>query len=99
MAEAEDGVRALERISAAEKRGESYDLILSDFRMPKMGGAELLQHLRERGSAMAERVVFVTADHVPKTNESTMRLGEAAVLLKPFDLAHLVRFVEDSADA
>jgi two-component system cell cycle sensor histidine kinase/response regulator CckA len=44
--EADDGIRALERIEAEPT---AFDLVLLDMTMPNMGGAETLVALRERG--------------------------------------------------
>ena len=99
VALAGDGAHALERIEEAETRGEPYHLILSDLRMPRMGGVELLRHLRDHGSTMAGRVVFLTADTTGYTGANRALIEGTDVLLKPFNLTELNRFVEDAADA
>jgi len=47
--EARNGEEAVKLFDA---HGESIDLLLTDMRMPYMGGAELAHHLRERNKAL-----------------------------------------------
>jgi CheY-like chemotaxis protein len=53
----DDGREALSLLA-----GRSYDVILSDFRMPSMDGDELYRRIEQRWPHVARRVVFVTAD-------------------------------------
>jgi PAS domain S-box-containing protein len=66
---ATSGVEAL-----AELRRRSYDLVLSDVRMPGLDGPALLRRLQSEWPALAERVIFVTGD--------TLGLGAGSVLDK-----------------
>jgi PAS domain S-box-containing protein len=52
---ARDGVEALELIDASST---GFDLVLSDYAMPRMGGAELAGLLKERGDTMP--ILFVS---------------------------------------
>ncbi len=70
-------------------RERHYDLILSDLRMPGVGGMEFYERLRTKDPAMAERIVFMTGDLV---NEESSRFldGTANILLpKPFTIEAL----------
>ena len=88
---ARDGVEALYRI---EQR--TYDLIISDLRMPNLDGPGLYKTLREHYGQALPRVIFVTGhaeadDYVPFLAET----GDP-VLTKPFtveDLRTLVQWV------
>jgi len=88
---ARDGVEALYRI---EQR--TYDLIISDLRMPNLDGRGLHKALLERYGQDLPRVIFVTGhaeaeDFVPFLAET----GDP-VLTKPFsveDLRTLVQWV------
>jgi DNA-binding response OmpR family regulator len=76
VVEAEDGVRALERL-----RVESCDLILLDLLMPKMDGMELLRRLRADGSAVPS-VILTAHGSIPEAVEA-MKLGAIDFLAKP----------------
>ena len=83
--QAPDGAAALTMLDA-----KSYDVILSDLRMPGLGGEALMERLRERG--LSDTVIFMTGDAAG----AATRLGEAGVpvLLKPVELAEVARAVE-----
>jgi len=71
---------------------EPTDLIVSDVRMPGVGGLEILSGLRSLDSDLP--VILITAFGSWETHEEALRLGAAAVLDKPFavdELAALVR--------
>ncbi len=77
VGEAANGEEALE---AVEKYAPS--LIITDLKMPKMDGLEMLRRLRERGSGVY--VIILTAYDSFDYARSALRLGAADYLLKPF---------------
>lgn len=88
---AEDGVAALERIESAT---EPYDLILSDLRMPRVDGRNLLRRLRLRRPEYADRVVFVTGDVLaPEAQVPVQEKTGIPVVQKPFDLDQIRQVV------
>jgi PAS domain S-box-containing protein len=89
---AAEGAEALRMLDQAD-----YDVILSDLKMPGLGGEELLQLLRERGGGLERRLVFVTGD---AASGQAARLGSEAdlrVLVKPVRMEDLARVVEQVA--
>ena len=86
--EAADGAAALRMLEDS-----SFDVILSDIRMPGLGGEAMMECLRARG--LASRVVFMTGDAAG----AGARLGEAGipVLLKPIKLQEVAQAVEGLA--
>ena len=84
--EAADGVSALESLETS-----AFDLVITDLRMPRMDGFELLGKLRERGSA-APRVIVVTAHGSERHAVEAIKRGAYVknVWLKGDDLAAFV---------
>jgi two-component system response regulator HydG len=68
------------------------DLVITDIRMPRMSGLELLQLLVERAPDVD--VILMTAHDDLQTAASAMRDGAADFLVKPLDL-HQLRAVVD----
>jgi nitrogen-specific signal transduction histidine kinase len=81
VADGMDALRHLERID--------YDVILSDLRMPGLGGEELLERLRARGDGLERRLIFVTGDAAHGVGGTGV-----PVLVKPVRLEELSRAVE-----
>lgn len=91
---ARNGVEALEMMG-----GVSFDLVISDLKMPGMGGQELFDRVRERYPEMAGRMIFSTGDTVSRqTNEFLKRAG-ARCLQKPFEISEIKRVVEEILSA
>jgi two-component system response regulator PilR (NtrC family) len=63
------------------------DLVISDIRMPKMGGVELLGGLRQRDPSLP--VIVVTAFASAESAIQAMKLGALDYLTKPFKVAEL----------
>lgn len=81
--EADDGLAALEILDQ-----RSPDVIISDIRMPRMSGLELLEALQQRPNSAPVIMISGTADKVLLA-ETTLS-GAAAYLTKPIaDLAML----------
>jgi PAS domain S-box-containing protein len=87
--EAGDGHAAIAMI---DRNG--YDVILSDIRMPGLGGEGLLRNLLERG--LQNRVAFMTGD--ASGEGELMKQSGATVLLKPVELEAVARVVERLGD-
>jgi two-component system NtrC family sensor kinase len=76
---AEDGLKALALI--ADQR---YDLILSDLRMPQLGGEELFEKIRTTNPDLANRIVFVTGDTVSDESRRFLEGTGNRWISKPF---------------
>ncbi|MEY2161205.1 sigma-54-dependent transcriptional regulator [Rhodanobacter sp. FW106-PBR-LB-2-11] len=74
--EGEEALALLER--------ESCDLVLTDLRMPRMDGIELLKALRARGDEVP--VIVLTAYGTIETAVSAMKLGAADYIIRPFEI-------------
>lgn len=85
VVEAEDGVEALQMMVA----GQNCQLIVSDVRMPRMGGAQLARELLEQDRKVP--IIFMTGFAGSEDEERALdTLGEA-VLRKPFAPDELLR--------
>jgi CheY-like chemotaxis protein len=87
--ETADGGRMLVAIAAYYKDGRSptdLDLIVTDVRMPVVGGLDVFQSLRAAG--WTTPVIVVTGYESREVRDAAQRLG-AVVLPKPIDLAEL----------
>ncbi len=89
---ATDGEEAL-----AIAAGETFDLIISDLRMPRLGGREFYEELARRRSAMADRLVFSTGDTVRGDTLAFLESLGRPYLHKPFSLSELRRLLGEIA--
>ncbi len=71
--------------------------VITDVRMPVMGGIELQALLRARGSKVP--FVFITAFPEAVVRAQAMRDGATGFLSKPFDGPTLIKHVEAALDA
>jgi DNA-binding response OmpR family regulator len=80
---ADTGEEALTLLAA-----RSYDVVLTDFQLPGMDGAELYRRIGKQWPHLARRVAFVTG-RAP--NDLGLRSGDAPVpiLSKPFSFESL----------
>jgi DNA-binding response OmpR family regulator len=82
-------VAANGRLALEKLEGQTYDLIVSDLRMPELDGLGLYRELERRWPGLLRRVIIVTGtSDVPEYAEF---LAHAAVpvLSKPFDVRDL----------
>jgi CheY-like chemotaxis protein len=73
----------------------SYDLVITDVRMPEMNGIELYPRLLERRPELEGRVLFISGDVVDR--ETARFLADAGVptLSKPIEIREVVRLVDE----
>ena len=74
---AEDGIHALEHLSSSK-----YDVVISDMKMPRMNGFELLKESKERHPDTA--VIIMTAYGDTYTVKDALLLGADEYITKPF---------------
>jgi len=82
---AEHGAAALDAIAA----DPPYDLIITDLRMPELGGREMFERLKRERPEAAERVVFSTGDTVRGDTLEFLESVGRPYLRKPFTLNEL----------
>ena len=85
---ATNGWEALDRVAA-----RSYDLVVSDLRMPELDGVGLYRELARRYPALLRRMAFVTGTTEPPEYQRFLADTGLPVLHKPFDVTELCRFI------
>jgi two-component system NtrC family response regulator len=83
----EDGQKALEYF-----RGGSFDLVLTDYRMPGMDGVQLLREIKRLNPEGV--VVIMTAYGTVSTAVAAMKEGAYDYLTKPIDLDELLILIQ-----
>jgi len=79
----EDGIQALETF-----RKEPCDLVISDLKMPGMGGMELLSRIKELNPSIP--VIIMTGYPTIDITVSAMKEGALDFLTKPFTMENLI---------
>jgi CheY-like chemotaxis protein len=85
---ASDGEQALAILKRSEENPEDScpTLILLDWNLPKVSGAEVLAYVRQSARWQNIPVVVVTSSNSPADVEQLRRLGATVHFLKPTDL-------------
>ena len=84
----DDGVDAL---TAMED--DTYDLLIADVRMPKMGGVALLAACRDRYPDLP--VIVITGHGDEALSSEVLGLGALSLLTKPFALRDLGKILDN----
>jgi response regulator RpfG family c-di-GMP phosphodiesterase len=87
----EDGMAAMEELHRA-----SYNLVISDLKMPKMGGLELVQQITEE--SLPVLTVIMTGFGTVETAIEAMKRGAYDYILKPFKVEEVVHIVQRGLD-
>jgi response regulator RpfG family c-di-GMP phosphodiesterase len=87
----EDGVEALKELGR-----RSYNLVISDLKMPKMGGLELIQKITE--DSLPVLTVIMTGFGTVETAIEAMKKGAYDYILKPFKVEEVVHIVQRGLD-
>ncbi|RJR19318.1 MAG: sigma-54-dependent Fis family transcriptional regulator [Desulfobacteraceae bacterium] len=85
--QAGDGLQALEMLQSAP-----YDVVITDIRMPRMDGVQLLKRIMEL--QMPCPVVFITAFATVDSAVEVMRQGASDYISKPFEEDRIILTVE-----
>jgi len=79
---ARDGEAGLERAQA-----DKPDLIITDLKLPKLGGLEVLEQLNQKG--MNIPAIVMTFHGTEETAKQALRLGAKDYLIKPFTIEEM----------
>lgn len=96
--EAEDGRAALARLIPGDPDVPTYDVIVTDLRMPGVSGMELYTRLERERPDLARRVIFSTGDTLSPDAAAFLERTSCPVLHKPFALGTLRTLVAEVLD-
>ena len=83
-----DGAAALERL-----RLQSYDLIISDIRMPGLNGIDIYRQALQVDPRLSQCFLFITGDTVSLGTREFLKQNHLPSLEKPFDLDQLLEHI------
>jgi len=84
---AEDGAAAIAELNRAH-----YDMVISDMKMPRMGGIELIEHISRTAPQIV--TVIMTGFGTVETAIDAMKRGAYDYILKPFKVEEVIRIVQ-----
>jgi len=89
VAQAPSGLEAIDEINAAEARGEPFEIVFLDWRMPGMDGIETARKIRTLPLANTPRLVMVTAYGREEVMRGAEDAGLDEILIKPVNASTL----------
>lgn len=89
ISEADDGITALEAMSKTQ-----FDLVISDWNMPKMTGLDLLKTIRSRSEFKEIPVLMVTAEAQKQNVIEAVKAGVSNYVVKPFTADAIIEKLE-----
>ena len=92
----EIAVNGLAALAHVER--STYDLILSDLRMPELDGPGLYRELERRRPELVRRIAFVTGSAQSQGMEQFLQRTGAPILYKPFRIQDLQKLVAELLD-
>jgi CheY-like chemotaxis protein len=89
-------VAANGRIALQKLQERTYDLILSDMRMPELDGPGLYQELEYRYPHLLSRIIFLTGDTLSQETKAFLERVSVFRVSKPFTAAEIRRVVQQA---
>ncbi|MFY9607156.1 MAG: response regulator [Blastocatellia bacterium] len=86
--EASDGADALEKV-----KSNSFDLVLTDIRMPRMDGLEFVRQVRTELHRQDLPIIIISTKGAEEDIELGMTLGASGYLSKPISMTRLKELV------
>lgn len=88
VATADNGTEGLKKLQE-----ETYDLVISDIRMPDISGLDVLEHAKEHYPSIS--VVLITGFGTPQAMARAKASGADKILTKPFNPIELLTTVKE----
>jgi CheY-like chemotaxis protein len=86
----ENGLEAMERLG---DRDNTFDAIVTDLQMPRLGGRAMYEQLVNSRPLVARRFVFVTGDQARGETRSFLENCGQPSVTKPYDLGDLINAI------
>lgn len=86
---AEDGAQALALVNK-----NYFDLIVTDYNMPQMDGAELVEHVRGGSAQASIPIIMVSSETDESRLAAVAQAGVSAICDKPFDSLTVKQLIE-----
>jgi CheY-like chemotaxis protein len=83
-----DGQETIEIIDDSNNKGESFDILLLDLRMPRIDGYEVIEHIKKKGYPLP-KIVVVTASVLKEDINKCHDMGVEYFITKPIDIKHI----------
>jgi len=94
---ATNGSEAVDRVQKAQERGEAYDLILMDWKMPVMDGIEATKMLQNKGLlGHTQAVIMVAVSGREEVVNATKGISVSGFLTKPVNPSALIDVIMQS---
>src|SRR5882757_7662053 len=86
----ENGLEAMERLG---DRDSTFDAIVTDLQMPRLGGRAMYEQLVNSRPLLAKRFVFVTGDQARGETRAFLESCGQPSVTKPYDLGDLINAI------
>jgi CheY-like chemotaxis protein len=86
----ENGLEAMERLG---DRDNTFDAIVTDLQMPRLGGRAMYEQIVNSRPLVARRFVFVTGDQARGETRSFLENCGQPSVTKPYDLGDLIHAI------
>ncbi len=73
---------------------QTFDLILTDIKMPGMTGFELYQYIKDHYPHLAQRIIFITGDTISASTQARLAQTGSPYIAKPFSIERLEALVK-----
>lgn len=84
LVECEDGQLAWNQLRAAQKDGDPFGLVISDWNMPNLSGIEFLKAVRAEGDFQGLPFVLLTSESEREQVTEAIFAGVSQYIVKPF---------------
>lgn len=72
-----------------------FDAIVTDLKMPQMGGLQMIETLKQKG--YQSRIIVVSGHGADSNRAKAMELGAIACFPKPVDVDDIIELLEESS--